>query len=51
MIGAQYRIGNAERWQKIVDNLGALVAELERSFAPEIDAAAGPSPEWYQPES
>ena len=49
--GAQYPIGDAERWQKIVENLGALVAELDRSFVPEIEAAAGPSPEWYQPES
>jgi hypothetical protein len=47
----QYPIGDAERWQNIVENLAALVAELERSFVPEIEAAAGPSPEWYQPES
>jgi len=50
-VGTQYRIGNAERWQKIVENLAALVAELDRSMVPEIEAAAGPSPEWYQPES
>jgi len=49
--GAQYPIGDAEQWQKIVENLGALVAELERSFVPEIEAVAGASPEWYQPES
>jgi hypothetical protein len=48
---AQYPIGDAERWRKIVENLAAMVAELERSFVPEIEAAAGPSPEWYQPES
>lgn len=49
--GAQYPIGDAARWQKIVENLAALVAELDRSLVPEIEAAAGPSPEWYQPEN
>ncbi len=49
--GGQYRIGDAEQWGRIVENLGALVAELERSFVPEIEAATGPSPEWYKPES
>jgi hypothetical protein len=49
MAAAQYPIGDADRWRKIVDNLGAMVAELDRSFVPEIEAAAGPSPEWYQP--
>ncbi|MGA2134767.1 MAG: hypothetical protein ABSH50_20980 [Bryobacteraceae bacterium] len=48
---AQYPIGDAARWQKIVENLAAMVAELDRSFVPAVEAAAGPSPEWYQPES
>jgi hypothetical protein len=47
---AQYPIGDAARWQQIVENLGALVHELERSLVPEIEAAVGPSPAWYQPE-
>ena len=47
----QYQIGGAERWQQIVDNLAALVAELDRSFVPAIEAASGPSPQWYTPES
>jgi len=47
----QYPIGNAERWQKIVENLAALVAELDRSLVPEIERAAGPTPAWYQPEA
>ncbi len=51
VVGGQYSIGDAEQWQKIVENLGALVAELERTFVPEVEAVAGPSPEWYQPES
>lgn len=49
--GGQYPIGDAEHWQKIVENLGALVAELERSFLPEVEAAGGASPEWYKPVS
>ena len=49
--GGQYPIGDAEQWQKIVENLGALVAELERTFVPDIEAVAGASPEWYHPES
>jgi hypothetical protein len=48
---AQYPIGDAERWQKIVENLAALVAELDRTLVPEIEAKVGPSPEWYHPES
>lgn len=50
-VQAQYPIGDADRWQKIVENLGALAAELDRTFVPEIEAAAGPSPEWFQPAS
>ncbi|HJQ60195.1 MAG TPA: hypothetical protein VJ890_25040 [Vineibacter sp.] len=45
----QYRIGGPERWQQIVDNLAALVAELDRSLVPAIEAAARPSPAWYRP--
>jgi hypothetical protein len=51
VIGAQYPIGDSDQWQKIVENQAALVAELERSFVPEIEKATGPSPEWYQPQS
>jgi hypothetical protein len=35
----------------VVEKLAALVAELDRTFVPAIEAAAGPSHEWYQPES
>jgi len=47
----QYPIGDAERWQKIVENLAAMVRELERSFVPAVEEAAGPSPAWYVPPS
>jgi hypothetical protein len=51
VVGGQYPIGDAENWRKITENLGALVKELERTMVPEIEAVAGPSPEWYKPES
>src|SRR5206468_9634320 len=44
VVPAQYLIGDAENWQRIVENLGALVAELDRTLLPEIEAIAGPSP-------
>jgi hypothetical protein len=47
--GSQYPIGDAAQWQKIVENLAAMVRELDRSLVPEIEQAAGPSPAWYQP--
>jgi hypothetical protein len=49
--GAQYPIRDSAQWQKITEDLGALVAELERTFVPDIEAATGASPEWYHPES
>jgi hypothetical protein len=51
VVGCQYPTGDAEQWQKIVENLGALVAELEHSFVPKIGTVTGASPEWYKPES
>jgi hypothetical protein len=47
----QYPIGDAVRWRQIVANLAAAVTEYERSFVPAVEAAAGPSPAWYRPES
>jgi hypothetical protein len=49
--GGQYKIGDAGHWQKLVENLAALVAEFDRSFVPAVEAVSGPSPEWYKPES
>jgi len=49
--GGQYNIRDAAHWQQLVDNLAALVAELDRTLVPEIEAAAGPSPKWFTPES
>ncbi len=46
----QYPIGDAAQWpKKIVDNLAAVVRYLDRTFVPEIEQTAGPSPAWYHP--
>ncbi len=37
-------------WGQIVENLAALVAELDRSVVPAIEGAAGPAPSWYEPD-
>ena len=50
-IHGQYPIGHAAQWQKIVENFAALVRELDRTFVPAIDAAAGPSPAWHESSS
>lgn len=46
-IHGQYPIGDAAQWQKIVDNLAAIICELDRTLVPAIDAAAGPAPAWH----
>ena len=51
ILGGQYPIGSPERWEQIVDNLATLVAELDRTFVPAIEAISGPSPDWYKPET
>ncbi|MEQ1886845.1 MAG: hypothetical protein ABL967_17420 [Bryobacteraceae bacterium] len=45
----QYPIG--DRWEEIVENLAAIVKEVEKSFVEEVETAVGTSPSWYQPES
>ena len=47
----QYPIGDTAQWQRIVENLAAMVRELDRTFVPAIEQAAGPSPTWYEPSS
>lgn len=51
LAGGQYPIGDTERWRRLVENLGALVTELDKTFVSAVEAAAGPAPEWYKPES
>ena len=50
-VGGQYPMGGPERFRQIVDNLAALVAELDRTFVPAIEAISGPAPDWYKPEN
>ena len=50
-LASQFPIGGPDRWKQIVENLAALVAELDQSFVPEVEAALGPSPEWYRPQT
>lgn len=47
----QFSIGGPDRWRQIVDNLAALVAELDRSFVPAVEEISGPSPAWFEPAS
>ena len=42
-------MGGPERFRQIVDNLAALVAELDRTLVPAIEAVSGPAPDWYKP--
>jgi hypothetical protein len=42
LLHTQYPIGDGNRWQKIVENLAALVRELDRSLIPEIEGHCWP---------
>lgn len=46
----QVQIGGPDRWRQLVENLASIVAALDASFARDAEAAAGPSPPWYQPD-
>ena len=50
-VGGQYPMGGPERFRQIVENLAALVAELDRTFVPAVEAISGPAPDWYKPEN
>ena len=45
----QYPIGDTDRWRQIVDNLAAVVDELDRAYVPELEKVLGPVPEWFEP--
>jgi hypothetical protein len=45
----QVPIDGPEGWRRIVENLAVVVADLEGSFVPEVGAAAGPAPAWFEP--
>jgi hypothetical protein len=49
-VGAsQYPIGDAAQWAKIVANLASLTQALDATLLPEVEALAGPVPEWFEP--
>jgi aryl-alcohol dehydrogenase-like predicted oxidoreductase len=50
MVLAVITIFAANRQEQLADNLAALVAALDRSFVPEIDAISDPLPESFRPE-
>jgi len=45
----QYPIGDTANWEQIVANVAAIADELSRTFVPEIEAAVGPAPAWFEP--
>ena len=45
----QYPIGDVASWKRIVENVVAIVEELERTFVADIEAAVDPAPEWFEP--
>lgn len=45
----QFAIGDVANWERIVANYTVIVGELERTFVPEVEAAVGPAPEWFEP--
>lgn len=45
----QVPIAGASGWAQLVDNLVVVVDDLEASFVPEIEAQAGPAPDWFEP--
>lgn len=47
----QFPIGDAENWRKIVENVARLVAHYDATLTPALDAAAGPMPDYFQPNS
>lgn len=44
----QVSVAGPEGWRKIVDNLAAQVAALDREFVPEVEALLGPAPAWHE---
>jgi hypothetical protein len=43
----QCDIGDAERWEKLVENMAAFTAHLDREVVPEVEKVAGPAPAWF----
>ncbi len=45
----QYPIGDTANWERIVQNVAAIVDALEQTLVPEIEAAVPPAPAWFEP--
>jgi len=43
----QCDIGDADRWEKLVENMAAFTAHLDREVVPEVERVAGPAPAWF----
>jgi hypothetical protein len=44
----QCDIGDAERWEELVENMAAFTAYLDREVVPEVEKVAGPAPAWFE---
>jgi hypothetical protein len=44
----QCDIGDAERWEKLVENMAVFTAYLDREVVPEVGRVAGPAPAWFE---
>ncbi|UWZ84527.1 hypothetical protein [Occallatibacter riparius] len=44
----QCDVGDAERWEKLVENMAAFTAHLDREVVPEVEKVAGPAPSWFE---
>jgi hypothetical protein len=44
----QCDIGDAERWEKLVENMAAFTRHLDREVVPEVEKVAGPAPAWFE---
>lgn len=44
----QCDIGDADRWEKLVENMAVFTAYLDREVVPEVERVAGPAPAWFE---
>ncbi len=44
----QCDIGDAERWEKLVENIAVFTAYLDREVVPEVGRVAEPAPAWFE---
>lgn len=44
----QCDIGDAERWEKLAENMAVFTRHLDREIVPEVERVAGPAPAWFE---